>query len=30
MNPETHVLAEHVNALVGAQHVAPQFEEICK
>lgn len=30
MNQSIHARAKHVNALVGAQHAAPQFEEICK
>jgi hypothetical protein len=30
MNPATPERTEHVNALVGAQHAAPQFEEVCK
>ena len=30
MNKETHARAKHLNALVGAQYAAPQFEGICK
>ncbi len=30
MSQETHTRAEHVNAFVGAQHVAPLFKEVRK
>jgi len=30
MNHKTHSCAHHVNVFVGAQHAAPQLEEICK
>ena len=30
MNPATPERAEHVNALVGAQHAAPHLKEVCK